>query len=111
MTEEPDHKQDQQEPQSWLQRQLQRRRAPKDGDTIAAQIGENARNVVVGKNVIQIGKLQIPFYLAVISAAGVALITLSTAVIAFSASGAASLLGKPARMTGLFNIAVATFGE
>jgi tetratricopeptide (TPR) repeat protein len=96
---------------NWLQRLIQRFSQRPQGDVIAAQIGEDARNVVVGKNVIQIGTLQIPFYLAVIIAAGVVLITLSTAVIAFSSSGAASLLGKPARMTGLFNIAVANFGE
>ena len=38
------------------------------GDYIAGHIGENARNVAVGKNIIQIGSLQIPYYLAVIIA-------------------------------------------
>ena len=111
MTQEPEPNQEKQASQSWLRRWLQRGRAQKAGDTIAAQIGESARNIVVGKNVIQIGTLQIPFYLAVIIAVGVGLITLSTAVIAFSSSGAATLRGQPAHMTGLFNIAVANFGE
>ena len=84
MTDESKPTQAQQEKQSWLRSWLQRGRAQKAGDTIAAQIGESARNVVVGKNVIQIGTLQIPFYLAVIIAVGVGLITLSTAVIAFT---------------------------
>lgn len=95
----------------WLNRMLQRFSQRAQGDVIATQIGENARNVVVGKNVIQIGTLQIPFYLAVLIAVGVIIIGVSTAVIAFSSSGLAGLLASPSRLTGQFNIAVADFGE
>jgi hypothetical protein len=34
------------------------------GDTIQATIGEGASTVAVGKNIIQIGKLIIPYWLA-----------------------------------------------
>ncbi len=43
---------------------------PKSGDTIIAEVGDDARNVVVGKNVIQIGTLKIPLWLAYVIAAG-----------------------------------------
>src|SRR5690242_17319724 len=65
MTGEPEPNQKQSPPQNWLQRWLTRGRNQPAGDTIGAQIGENARNIVVGKNVIQIGRLELPFYLAV----------------------------------------------
>ena len=95
----------------WLNRWKKRFSQRAQGDVITTQIGENARNVVVGKNVIQIGTLQIPFYLAVLIAVGVVIIGVSTAVIAFSSSGLAGLLVSPPRLTGQFNIAVADFGE
>ncbi len=111
MAEEPEQRPEQPDQQSWLRRWLSLGRQPRSGDIIAGQIGENARNIVVGKNVIQIGTLRVPRYLALAIAAGLALIAFSTAVLAWSASGAATRWGQPARMTGLFNIAVATFGE
>ena len=90
--------------QSWLSRRLPRPRPP--GDTISAQIGEDARNIVVGKNVIQIGTLQVPFYLAAIIAAGVLIIA---GIALFNALW--PLLQPVARMSGQFNIAVAQFSE
>jgi hypothetical protein len=55
---------------SWLQRLLHWR-ADKTGDTIAAQIGEAAENVVVGKNIIQIigNTLNIPLTLVRVTVA------------------------------------------
>ncbi|MDQ3248103.1 MAG: hypothetical protein M3Q45_02730, partial [Chloroflexota bacterium] len=94
------------EKQSWLRRQLQRRRANQAGDTIAAQVGADARNVVVGKNVIQIGTLKVSLPLAVLIAAGLSVIAVSTALLAFG-----NPFAKPARMTGQYNIAIAQFGE
>ena len=97
---------DQPDQQSWLRRLFQRRRVVQDGDTISAQIGEDARNIVVGKNVIQIGTLQIPFYLAAIIAAGMLIIA---GIALFNALW--PLFQPVARMSGQFNIAVAQFSE
>lgn len=47
---------------NWLKRLLQRM----GGDLIAGQVGEGARNVIIGKNIIQIGAILIPTYLIVI---------------------------------------------
>ncbi|MEX1020541.1 MAG: tetratricopeptide repeat protein [Litorilinea sp.] len=59
---------------NWLARQWQRlRRGKAAGDTILAQVGEEARHVVVGKNIIQIGTLAIPMWLVVLIAGGVVL--------------------------------------
>ena len=68
----PDEPNDPNRPEdaNWLQGQLTRA-STQPRDTIAAQIGEDAHNVVVGKNIIQIGSLQIPRYLVVIIACGV----------------------------------------
>jgi len=60
----------QQEAANGMPRQLPRSATPAR-DTIVAQIGEDAHNVVVGKNIIQIGALQIPRYLILIIAGGV----------------------------------------
>ena len=49
---------------NWLRRQAQHGRAKETGDTIAAQVGEGAQNVAVGKNIIQIGSIQVPRWLA-----------------------------------------------
>jgi hypothetical protein len=59
---------------NWLQRRLQSRHAYKEGDTVAAQIGENARNIAVGTKIIQIigNTLNIPPYLAIMIAIGIA---------------------------------------
>ena len=97
---------DQPDQQSWLRRLFPRRSVVQDGDTISAQIGEDARNIVVGKNVIQIGTLQVPFYLAAIIAAGVLIIA---GIALFNALW--PLLQPVARMSGQFNIAVAQFSE
>jgi len=99
-----EHKPELEQPdnQSWLRRR--QRRTP--GDTITAQIGEDARNIVVGKNVIQIGTLQIPFYLAAIIAVGVLIVA------GLALFNALRPLFQPvARMSGQFNIAVAQFSE
>jgi tetratricopeptide (TPR) repeat protein len=100
MTDESGRNTDQQEPQSWLRRQLQRSRAPKNGDTIAAQIGEDARNVVVGKNVIQIGEFVLPIRLI-----------LALLLVVVAGLVAAWLYFVPAQMQGSYNLAIAEFGE
>src|SRR6266436_4082983 len=109
MPDESQNNQDHQDNRNWLRRWLQRGRDQQASDMIAAQIGENARNVVVGKNVIQIGTLQIPMYLAVIIAAGVVISAASTLLFVLSPSGLADLF--PKRLAGQYNIAVADFGE
>ncbi len=47
------------------------------GDKIAANIGENAQHVAVGKHIVQIGTLQMPTLLAVILAVGILIGALS----------------------------------
>ncbi len=103
MSETPNHNPDDSKNQNWLKRSLCR---SEPGDTIAAQIGEDARNIVVGKNVIQIGTLQIPLFLALLIAGGLVVIAISVGALAFG-----RYFAKPLRMTGQFNIAVADFGE
>ncbi len=76
----------------------------KSGDTIIANVGEGARDVVVGKNirVIKVGTLVIP---AVPVFIGVIVF------IVVCALGTYAYLVPDKMPTGLFNIAVAEFGE
>lgn len=94
--------------QSWLQRQRHRSSATQAGDTIATQVGGNIEgsNIVGSKNVIQIGTLQIPMYLAIIIAAGVGIIALIAVV-----NTVRPFFQGATRMTGQYNIAIAQFGE
>ncbi|MBI5304217.1 MAG: hypothetical protein HY868_18945 [Chloroflexi bacterium] len=87
----------------WLAR-LRERFTRTSGDTIIANVGEGARDVVVGKNirVVKIGTLVIP---AVPVFVGV------VAFIVLSALGAYAYLVPDKMPPGLFNIAVAEFGE
>jgi len=73
-------------------------------DVIVGDVGEGARGVVVGKNVVQIGTLVVPARLAIV------LVALLVGLVAGSAFLAWNLW-VPDRMTGLFNIAVAEFGQ
>lgn len=71
------------------------------GDTIVANVGDNARDVIVGKNILKIGTLEVP--------------TLPVVITLLVVIGAATLGGwfffVPDKMTGAFKIAVADFGE
>jgi len=117
---------------SWLARQWQRLRGDRrDGDTILAQVGEDARGVAVGKNIIQIGSMRIPIWLVVLIAVGVVTGAGVAVVNAVSTRGelrdirgvvlaptptptstpTATPTPTPAPMTGAFNIAVADFGQ
>lgn len=71
------------------------------GDVIAAEIGEDAQGVAVGKNIIQIGSLVIPTLplLALIMMVAAAFVYL-----VFLPRG-------PKEMSGEFNVAVAQFGQ
>ena len=42
---------------NWLKRRL---KVEQSGDVIVARIGAGARNITVGKNIVQIGKLELP---------------------------------------------------
>jgi tetratricopeptide (TPR) repeat protein len=86
---------------AWLRRWLSGRKQRSQGDVIAAQIGDQAQSVAVGKNIVQIGSITIP------------LVPLLLALIAtlFIAAYASWLYFIPAKMNGLLNIAVAEFGE
>jgi tetratricopeptide (TPR) repeat protein len=74
------------------------------GDVVVGDVGESARGVVIGKNVVQIGTLVVPARLAIV------LVVLLVGLVAGSAFLAWNLW-VPDHMTGLFNIAVAEFGE
>jgi len=88
---------------SWRERLTSFLHRRDRGDVIVGDVGQEARGVVVGKNVIQIGTLVVPARLVVaVVAAFVGLVALS-AFLAWSQ--------VPDKMTGLFNIAVADFGE
>lgn len=60
MAEKSPNNEEKKEP--WLGDFVKNARTSKDGDVIAAEIGAEAKNVAVGKNIIQIGTLQIPRY-------------------------------------------------
>jgi len=75
------------------------------GDVVAAEVGEGARGVAVGKNIVQIGTLAIPAWALLALLGGVALGVGLLGWMAFhKAKG-------PTSMSGLFNVAVANFGE
>jgi tetratricopeptide (TPR) repeat protein len=73
------------------------------GDQISGNIGENSKNIVIGKNIIQIGTIRISrkilliILLSIITGFGVIVFNLNP-------SG-------PPTMRGAFNVAVAQFGE
>ena len=74
------------------------------GDVIAGDVGEGARGVVVGKNVVQIGTLIVPARLVIVLVGLLIVLVAGSAFLAWN-------LWVPDRMTGLFNIAVAEFGQ
>jgi len=88
----------------WQDRLFSFLRRKERGDVIAGNVGESARGVVVGKNVVQIGTLVVPARLAVV------LVALLVGLVAGSTFLAWNLW-VPDRMTGLFNIAVAEFEQ
>lgn len=85
-----------------------------------AEVGQNAEHVTVGKNIIVIGALHIPFWVAVILAMAAVLIAVFVGRIAFFAGQPSSLALAPTViaplptptpwMTGVVNVAVAGFG-
>lgn len=83
--------------QNPLRRWLSQRR----GDVIRGDVGEGARGVVIGKNVIQVGTLVVPL---------VPVLLILFAVLAVAAV-AAWLAFTDVKMPKGFNIAVAQFGE
>ena len=86
----------------WLRGILARlRRGRPPGDMIAASVGDGNQGVAVGKNIVQIGTLVIPVIPVV---AGLALLVAGAGAFVYF-----SLV--PAQMTGLFNVAVAEFGQ
>ena len=63
MADQPDAPEPRQK-QNWLNNLLRER--TKSNDTIAANVGSGAENVVVGKNIIQIGSIKIPRWLGLL---------------------------------------------
>jgi tetratricopeptide (TPR) repeat protein len=89
---------------SWMKRLLQSLRGQRRGDVIAGSVSGSARGVAIGKNFVQIGTLVVPARLVII------LVALLVGLVAGSAFLAWNLW-VPDRMTGLFNVAVAEFGQ
>ena len=86
----------------WLRRFLRRLDLhARRGDVIAGEVGEDARGVVIGKNIVQIGKLEIPL---------LPLLLLPLILIGGFAAAFFAFRG-PTRMEGSFNVAVAEFGQ
>jgi tetratricopeptide (TPR) repeat protein len=73
----------------------------KRGDIVAAYVGEGARDVVIGKNIIKIGTLVIPT---------VPVLAILFVVVSALIFVAVNFLG-PAKMDARFNVAVAQVGE
>jgi tetratricopeptide (TPR) repeat protein len=101
----PDESQPQNDP-NWIRRQWQRVRNVRRRDIVIAQVGQGARNIVVGTRNIQINvadrNLTLPVLLVPI---------LLLIIIGYLVYPALEPLWNPAKMTGQFRIAVAQFGE
>jgi tetratricopeptide (TPR) repeat protein len=87
---------------TWLRRTLSDLlKRGKRGDVIAAYVGEGARDVVIGKNIIKIGTLVIPT---------VPVLAILFVVVSALIFVAVNFLG-PTKMDARFNVAVAEVGE
>jgi tetratricopeptide (TPR) repeat protein len=88
--------------QTWLRRTLSDLlKRGKRGDVIAAYVGEDARDVVIGKNIIKIGTLVIPT---------VPVLAILFVVVSALIFVAVNFLG-PTKMDARFNVVVAEVGE
>jgi tetratricopeptide (TPR) repeat protein len=92
--------------QNWLKRQLQRLRDLRRRNVVIAQVGEGARNIVIGTHNIQINigerNLTLPVLLVPVLLLG---------ILGFLTYPLLEPMWNPAQMTGQFRIAVADFGE
>jgi tetratricopeptide (TPR) repeat protein len=68
----------------WLEHLLRHFIGKRPGDTVAANIGEGARDVVVGKNIIQIGTLKIPIWILGVIALSVVIGAIAVVYVAIS---------------------------
>jgi len=102
MTDEATGSSEKKDGQTWLRRTLSNLlKRGKRGDVIAAYVGEGARDVVIGKNIIKIGTLVIP------TAPVLAILFVVVSALIFVA---VNFLG-PTKMGARFNVAVAEVGE
>lgn len=102
MTDEATSSSEKQDGKSWLRRTLSDLlKREKRGDVVAAYVGEGARDVVIGKNIIKIGTLVIP------TAPVLAILFVVVSALIFAA---VNFLG-PTKMGARFNVAVAEVGE
>lgn len=85
----------------WLGGFVKNARQNKAGDVIAAEVGAAAQNVAVGKNIIQIGSIQIPRYVAVVLVAGMVIVAVAAIRLVYM------FLPETVMPGGSFNIAVA----
>ena len=104
---------------NWLPKFVKRSTETRQGDVIAAEVGEDARGVAVGKYILQIGTLAIPLW------AVITVVVAAVAAVAFAGFNAFSTkakLGQIAetvsatptptprpKMEGEFNVAIAQF--
>lgn len=130
------HGDDERKSEHWLFRWIQNARGKsKRGDIIGGEVGENVRNVVIGKNNIQIGSITIPhrflWMIVIIATVGVVGIGYGARQVIHVAQNTGDLADKtdklakvistpkptstptptPRPLDGDFNIAIAQFGE
>lgn len=95
-----------QEQTNWLAHQWQRVRGQAKRDVIIAQVGDDAENIAVGKNIWQINiagrNLTIPVFIAT---------ACLLSIVGYFLFRQYEYLWNPSQMTGTFRIAVAEFGE
>ncbi len=56
---------------TWRQRLFARLQALRSSDQITGKVGDGSRSIVIGKNIIQIGEIKVPTYLAVLAVGGI----------------------------------------
>ncbi len=88
------------QPSGWRSRLPGWLRGRGQGDIIIGDVGQQARDVTIGKNIIQIGQLNIPVWL-ILGLVGVVIV--AGAAVAWRLRG-------PSKMDGTFNVAIAEFG-
>ncbi len=86
--------------QAWFARPG-RSRPERGGDVISGEVGDQARGVVIGKNIIQIGAIVVPVWLLLALLVGIA------AIFVFQFVNSRG----PTEMSGEFNIAITEFGQ
>lgn len=113
MTGGPDDRPNEHTDVNWLRRQIRRIDNVRRRDVVIGQVGEGARNVIIGKGNVQINiadrNVTLPAYAALLLLVVIA--SSLMIVVGFLSRPVWEPVLYPARMSKPFNIAVAQFGE